>query len=91
MDIPPDAHLAGVEPVPLAKQNEVAVRRSNLSQSTNSHVEAADPSSKATPAEPAGRTPARGVRIARVYAALLIIVLLGLPVYFIWRSRSATP
>lgn len=77
MDIPPDAHLAGVEPVPLAKQNEVAVRRSNLSQSTNSHVEAADPSSEATPAEPAGRTPARGVRIARVYAALLIIVLLG--------------
>lgn len=53
------------------------MRRSNLSQSTNSHVEAADPSSEATPAEPAGRTPARGVRIARVYAALLIIVLLG--------------
>jgi EmrB/QacA subfamily drug resistance transporter len=77
VDIPPDAQLAGVEPVPLAKQNEVAVRRSNLSQSTNSHVEAADPSSEATPAEPAGRTPARGVRIARVYAALLIIVLLG--------------
>jgi EmrB/QacA subfamily drug resistance transporter len=79
VDIPPDAHLAGVEPVPLANQNEVAVRRSNLSQTTNAQVEATDPPDEASPSESPGHggTPAVGVRIARVYAALLIIVLLG--------------
>ncbi|TDU20261.1 MDR family MFS transporter [Arthrobacter sp. JUb115] len=79
MNIPPDAHLAGVEPIPLANQNEVAVRRSNLSQPTNAHVETVDSTPDASPLEIPGngQTPASGVRIARVYAALLIIVLLG--------------
>ncbi|MFF1253937.1 MDR family MFS transporter [Pseudarthrobacter sp. NPDC058329] len=55
------------------------MRRSNLSQTTNTHVEAIDPPAEATPSELPGQSgkPAAGVRIARVYAALLIIVLLG--------------
>ena len=65
-------------------QNEVAVRRSNLSQTTNpdpAKVDlSAEPSSpQASQTSPTGSDgkPVRAVRIGRIYAALLIIVLLS--------------
>lgn len=71
MDVPPDAHLAGVGPAFRLCLSEVAVRRSNLFQTDIPHVQKA---SKGSGQNVAG-SPA--VRIGRTYAALLIIVLLG--------------
>lgn len=79
MKTPPDAHLAGVEPVCWLSQNEVAVRRSNLSKTTDPAAEFTDSPLVATPSAPQVQDgkPAAGIRIGRVYVALLIIVLLG--------------
>lgn len=72
----PDAHLAGVEPAFWLSQKEVAVRRSDpdLSPAPSPSVEMTSASTTHISAMSPG---VAAVRIGPIYAALLIVVLLG--------------
>lgn len=78
MNVPPDAQLAGVGRCCRPAQNEVTVRRSNFPTPSTPRTEPQDEGPAAEAAIPVEVIPpAAGVRIGRVYAALLIVVLLG--------------
>ncbi|WP_285320378.1 MFS transporter [Pseudarthrobacter sp. lyk4-40-TYG-27] len=78
MDVPPDAQLAGVGRDWRPTQNEVTVRRSNFPTPSGPRTGLPDEAPAVNINGPAkSQPPAAGVRIARVYGALLIVVLLG--------------
>jgi EmrB/QacA subfamily drug resistance transporter len=78
VDVPPDAQLAGVGRDWRPTQNEVTVRRSNFPTPSSPRTGLADEAPAVNINGPAKtQPPAAGVRIARVYGALLIVVLLG--------------
>jgi EmrB/QacA subfamily drug resistance transporter len=78
VDVPPDAQLAGVGRDWRPTQNEVTVRRSNFPTPSSPRTGLADEAPAVNINGPAKtQPPAAGVRITRVYGALLIVVLLG--------------